>query len=171
LPKPDHNKLTSDAAFTAVEYVLPHPMAYSTYLMLGTSNGYVWLCDARTNYFLYSVKVLEHGGVRRILSTFKRTIIEGDSDTIMRSWPVKAESTPGDPNAIFMAREETLSLDGRITGSSYEDLGQECIVGSAAGTIWFSSWEEHATIKIKSCHPPSGSIKAIDYKYLPPSQF
>lgn len=44
-------------------------------------------------------------------------------------------------------------------------------MASAAGTIWFLSWPEMQTVKLKSCHSPLSKINTSDYKYIPPSQF
>jgi len=47
-----------------------------------------------------------------------------------------------------------LTLDGFPRGVCYEESGNECMISSSAGTIWFMSWIEMATVKLKSCHNP-----------------
>ena len=59
-----------------------------------------------------------------------------------------------DPNSFFYSREEKLSLDGFPTATFYEESCNECMISASSGSIWFLSWIEHATIKIKSCHSP-----------------
>lgn len=54
---------SSEDRFTTIEFVVPTLEAISVYLMLGLSNGNIWVLDSRSNQFLYSVKVLD-GEVR-----------------------------------------------------------------------------------------------------------
>jgi hypothetical protein len=75
----------------------------------------------------------------------------------------------GDPNSFFYSRELILSLDGFPVATSYEESGSECIISTTSGTIWYLSWVENATIKLKSCHSPLHPIKCADFKYIPPS--
>jgi hypothetical protein len=55
--------------------------------------------------------------------------------------------------------------------TSYEESCNECMITSSSGSIWFLSWIENATIKLKSTHSPLHQINCADFKYVPPSQF
>ncbi len=72
---------------------------------------------------------------------------------------------------LFIQKEEQLTIDGFPTAVYYDECGQECMLCTNAGTIWFATFFEKATIKIKSCHSPFFDISAVDFKYVPPQQF
>lgn len=65
----------------------------------------------------------------------------------------------------------TLTLDGFPQAASYDESCSECVISTTSGTMWFLSWVENATIKIKSCHSPHYGISSVDFKYVSPSQF
>jgi len=70
-----------------------------------------------------------------------------------------------------MATESTLTLDGSVVGIHHDEVGNEAILSTTAGTIWFASWPEQATLKLKSTHCPTSEINCFEFKYLPPGQF
>ena len=53
---------------------------------------------------------------------------------------------------------------------SADENGLEAIVSTTSGTIWFISWAERATIKVKSTHSPLHMIRSAEFKYIPPGQ-
>jgi hypothetical protein len=48
----------------------------SVYLLLGLSNGSIWVVDTRMNFFLYKFTIL-CCAIRKIISTVNRIILEG----------------------------------------------------------------------------------------------
>ena len=87
-------------------------------------------------------------------------------------WP-QSEQSADDPAFMFAEREKTLTLDG-TPAALYNDpssASTEMMVSTTAGTLWFLSWTEMATIKIKACHCPNQNINFCEFKYLPPSTF
>jgi hypothetical protein len=42
---------------------------------------------------------------------------------------------------------------------------------STSGSIWYLSWIEDVTLRLKSCHDPNKVITCADYKYVSPSEF
>jgi hypothetical protein len=85
-------------------------------------------------------------------------------------WPQTAQSLD-DPAFMFAEKEKTLSLDGFPSAvySEPTSCGNELMATSTAGTLWYASWTEMATIKIKACHSPNQSMNFCEFKYLPPS--
>ena len=49
MPPRDKNTLDESSKLTCIEFVFPHHLAFSVYMLVGASNGYVWVYDARTN--------------------------------------------------------------------------------------------------------------------------
>lgn len=70
-----------------------------------------------------------------------------------------------------MANEQTLTLDGCVVGNFHDEVGNDAIISTTSGTIWFASWPEQATLKLKSTHCPLAEINCFEFKYLPPGQF
>ena len=141
-------------------------------MLLGLSTGLVWVVDTRCNQFLYSVKVLDGFAVRQLFTAKSRIIVEGEGDNIVHCWPL-GQSTfdKSDPKSFFLDKEQTLTLDGSTQATSYEEACCESLLTTSSGTLWYLSWADNATIKIKSCHSPHYPINTADFKYLPPSQF
>jgi hypothetical protein len=65
------------------------------------------------------------------------------------------EFTPSNPYDLFLGMEFTLSIDGKITSSTYDLTGNQIIALSTTGSIWYLSWIENATFRLKSCHNPT----------------
>ena len=42
---------------------------------------------------------------------------------------------------------------------------------STSGSIWYLSWIEDVTLRLKSCHDPNKVITCADFKYVSPSEF
>jgi WD40 repeat protein len=42
---------------------------------------------------------------------------------------------------------------------------------STSGSIWYLSWIENATLRLKYCHNPAEKVGAADFKYVSPSEF
>ena len=42
---------------------------------------------------------------------------------------------------------------------------------STSGSIWYLSWIENVTLRLKYCHNPLKSITCADFKYVSPSEF
>lgn len=146
--------------------------------MIGLKSGYLWLTDARVNQFLFNVKVLDDaaGGVNRIFSSHARIVIESISSPVVHCWDQSGkngdkEFSPTNPYNFFMGVESTLSLDGNVKSSFYNDTGHTQLMLSTSGSIWYLSWIENVTLRLKYCHNPFEKIIASDFKYVSPSEF
>lgn len=148
--------------FTTVTFVRPDHLHHSVYLLIGLKSGYVWVADARVNQYLFNVKVLDglSGGVRKIYSSHARIIIETLNSQILHCWDQSGkngeeEYSSYNPCNLFVGKETTLSIDGDVKASSYDDIGNQMIVLSTSGSMWYLNWVEHVTIRLKSCHNPT----------------
>ena len=146
--------------------------------MLGLKSGYVWITDTRVNQFLFNVKVLDDasGGVNRIFSSHVRIIIEAQNSPVIHCWDQSGkngdkEYSAYNPYNFFMGVETTLSLDGNVKSSSYNDTGHAQFMLSTSGSIWYLSWIENCTLRLKYCHNPNKIINCADFKYVSPSEF
>mmetsp|Transcript_6192 Transcript_6192/g.10040 ORF Transcript_6192/g.10040 Transcript_6192/m.10040 type:complete len:83 (+) Transcript_6192:4406-4654(+) len=45
------------------------------------------------------------------------------------------------------------------------------MVLSTSGSIWYLSFIEGITIRLKSCHNPKKHITSLDFKYVSPNEF
>jgi len=164
--------------FTTVTFVEPNLFHHSVYLLIGLKSGYVWLADTRVNQYLFNVKVLDDssGGVRKIFSSHARIVIETLNSQRIHCWDQRGrdgddEHSIYNPDNFFIGKETTLSIDGDAKASSYDDTGNQIIVLSTSGSIWYLNWIEDATIRLKSCHNPYKQILCADYKYVSPNEF
>ena len=131
-------------------------------MLIGLSDGNVWVLDTRSNYFLYQTQLLECP-VSKITSSVARIVIEGKSDTRIRSWELKKtiadiDYDAADPTYFFAGQEQVLNLDGYPSASKYDETAAEAIFTSTNGTFWLFNFLEGLTIKLKSCHSPEHSI-------------
>lgn len=163
---------------TTLSFVRPDQMHHSVYMLLGLRSGYVWVTDTRVNQFLFNVKVLDDfaGGVNRIFSSHQRIIIEAANSPVLHSWDQSGrngdkEYSAYNPFNFFVGLETTLSIDGTIKSSSYDHDGGQLMVLSSSGSIWYLSWADNATLRLKYCHNPVETIKCADFKYVSPNEF
>jgi hypothetical protein len=42
---------------------------------------------------------------------------------------------------------------------------------STSGSMWYLSWIENVTLRLKYCHNPRHSVSAAEFKYVPPGEF
>jgi hypothetical protein len=129
--------------------------------MLGLKSGYVWVVDAKTNQFLFNVKVLDNadGGVNRIFSSHVRIIIEPVNSPVIHCWDQSGkngdkEYSAFNPYNFFMGVESTLSIDGNFKSTHFNDTGNTFMALSTSGSIWYLSWIENCTLRLKYCHNP-----------------
>ena len=160
---------------TSLSFVEPMMEQNSVYLLIGLSDGCVWVLDTRSNYFLNSTKLLECP-ILKLTSSVARIIVEGESDTRIRSWELKKtiadiDYDAADPGYFFAGQEQVLALDGYPSASEYDETAAEAIFVSTNGTFWLFNFLEGLTIKLKSCHDPEHPLASIDYKYVSPNQF
>lgn len=90
---------------TTICFAEPMLEQNSVYMLIGTSEGNIWVLDTRCNYFLYKTKVLSCP-VRNIISTLVRIVVEGTEDTEIHSWDIKKTINDwsydaSDPNYFF----------------------------------------------------------------------
>ena len=87
IPKTKDLFTSKDDHLTACEYLMPTPEQISVYMILGLSNGNVWVVDTRCNQFLYSVRVLEGSPIRQFYTSKSKIIVEGTNDSQIHCWP------------------------------------------------------------------------------------
>jgi hypothetical protein len=149
---------TAKQNLTACCYVEPCLDQNSIYLLIGLSDGTVWVLDTRTNYFLYQAKILD-SRISKITCTTARIVVEGADDTKVHSWELKKvindfEYDASDPNYFFSGNDVTLTLDGFPSASHYDDTARQVIFLSTNGSFWLFDFLDKATVKLKSCHIP-----------------
>lgn len=93
-------------------------------MLIGTSDGNVWIVDTRVNSFIYQAKILECS-VHRLYSTVARICAEGTEDTKVHFWELVKKLgdfvyDASDPNYFFSGGEDTLTLDGYPSASYYD---------------------------------------------------
>ena len=98
-----------DKVMTCLTYVEPMIEQNSVFLLIGFSDGNIWVIDTRSNYFLYQTKILECP-VSKITSSVARIVVEGKQDTQVRSWELKKtiadiDYDASDPNYFFAGQE------------------------------------------------------------------
>ena len=147
----------------------------SVYLLIGLSDGCVWVLDTRSNSFINQTKILDCP-VSKLVSSVARIIIEGAKDTQIRSWELKKtigdfEYDASNPDYFFAGQEQVLSLDGFPSASQYDETAAEAIFISTNGTFWLFNFLEGLTIKLKSCHSPEHPVSAVEFKYVSPNEF
>lgn len=111
-------------------------------LLVGTSNGSLCMWNTRTNSFL-GVRQVFNGRISSISSNAERLTLGGENPYI-HSWEFKDGSIIGNPKVLL--------LDGYCTSLSFEYLGNEGLVATHKGTIWYINWTESATIRIITGH-------------------
>lgn len=85
IPKEKNMFASKEDRFTTCEFVVPTPEQLSVYMLLGLSNGYVWIIDSRCNQFISGVKALD-GSIRRFHSAPTKILIEGNGDQVLHCW-------------------------------------------------------------------------------------
>ena len=147
-----------DVSFTCLSFVEPMLEQNSVYLLLGLSNGSIWVVDTRMNFFLYKFSILSCA-IAKITSTVNRIILEGTSDTFLHCWDLKKtigdfDYDASDPEYFFSGPEKKLQLDGFPSASHYDFTAAEAILISTNGSFWLVNFIEQLTVKLKSCHDP-----------------
>lgn len=164
-----------DASFTCMTFAEPMLDQNSVYLVIGLSNGCIWLVDTRTNHFIYKAQVL-NCAISNITSAVSRIIVEGREDTFVHSWELRKtigdfDYDASDPEYFFSGPETKLQLDGFPSASFYDSSATEALFISSNGSFWLFNFVEQLTVKLKSCHDPSSSLSSLDFKYVTPNQF
>jgi hypothetical protein len=70
---------------TCLSFVEPMVEQNSVYLLIGLTDGNVWIVDTRTNTFVYQAKILD-GPISKLYSTVARICAEGSEDTKVYCW-------------------------------------------------------------------------------------
>ena len=124
------------------------------------------------------MKVLEDaaGGVNRIFSSHARIVIESINAPTLHCWDQSGrngdkEYSAYNPFNFFMGVESKLSIDGNVKSSFYDDTGSQQFLLSTSGSIWYLSWIENVTLRLKYCHNPQQRVRCADFKYVSPSEF
>lgn len=129
--------------------------------MIGLKAGYIWVCDTRVNQYLFNVRVLDasSGGIQRIYSSHCRIVVEPANSQTIHCWDQSGkngdkEYSAYNPFNFFIGIESKLTIDGNFKSTFYDDTGNQIIVLSSSGSIWYLSWIDNATLRLKSCHNP-----------------
>jgi hypothetical protein len=160
---------------TCLSFVEPMLEQCSVYMLLGFSNGEVWVMDTRKKSFLYSIKLLDCA-VHKIVSSVSRIVIEPSEDCTILAWELKKTINDFDydasnPDYFFAGKPKKLSLDGWPSASYYDETAAEALFISNNNSIWLVNFIEELTVRLKSCHKPSTSLNAVDFKYVSPSEY
>lgn len=126
-----------------------------TLLLIGTSQGCVLCIDSRSNALLKVLRLLQ-SPITVLRCTQSRVILGGPGANLY-SWKT---------SDILDGQPEMLLLDGDIVSVSFPIEGEEGVVGSANGTIWYINWTERATIKIRTSHSKPVQALAIQGDFL-----
>ena len=113
---------------TALSYVQPSPEQSSVFMLIGLSNGHVWVLDTKTNSFLLSVKLMD-SAIHKMMTSMRRILVEAKQDTSIRCWYLKKvidgiECDGGDPNKFFAGPSKKITLDGFPSASSYDESAE-----------------------------------------------
>jgi WD40 repeat protein len=111
-------------------------------LLVCTSDGSLCMWNTRTNSFLGARQVF-NGRISCISSNLERLTLGGENP-YLHSWEFKDGTIVGNPKVLL--------LDGYSTSLSFDHLGNEGLVATHKGTIWYINWLESATIRIVSGH-------------------
>jgi WD40 repeat protein len=126
-------------------------MAY--FLFLGTVQGTVQVWEGRTNSFLHEFSALQ-GAVLSISCKSRRLVVGGESPYLL-SWDWT--------KSLCKDKPETLLLESFAMNMWLEDPGDEGLVCTVGGTIWYINWLEKATVRIVSSHfAPISAVSAQD---------
>ena len=126
-----------------------------TLLLVGTQQGCVICIDSRSNTLLKVLRLLQSPVT--VLTCTKSRVILGGPGANVYSWKT-GEILDGQP--------EMLLLDGDTVSVSFPIEGEEGVVATANGTIWYVNWLERATIKIRTSHSKPIQALAIHGDYL-----
>ena len=126
-----------------------------TLLLIGTSQGCVMCIDSRSNALLKVLRLLQSPVT--VLRCTESRVVMGGSGANLYSWKT-ADILDGQPDMLL--------LDGDIVALSFPIAGEEGVVGTANGTIWYVNWTERATIKIRTSHSKPVQALAIQRDFL-----
>lgn len=66
-----------------------------------------------------------------------------------------------------MKRTEAMKLDGVPIALAFDDKGNEGLIGTSAGSIWFMDWSERLSVRICAGHIPRADSAFLRTKYYP----
>ena len=147
----------SGAVLTAVEYTRDGD------LLLGSKTGSVIIYSVSSDRVL-AEQVALGGEIDSISLLSDRLIVSGQSPHI-NSW---ALSTPSDLiPALTRGHPDVLLLDSAVNAQSFEGSGNEGVVGTSVGTIWYVNLTEKTAVRVVSSHYSEEVVVAIAAgKYL-----
>jgi hypothetical protein len=150
-------------------------MQNSVYLLLGFSDGTIWVEDTRANFTVTSSQVLDCA-VLKMTSSSSRIIVQGVSDTKVHCWELNKtimdlDYDASNPKYFFAGEEMTLLLDGYPSASDFDAIASQGIFVTTNGSFWLLNFHEGLTVKLKSCHSPEYPMQTVDFKYVSPNEF
>lgn len=125
-------------------------------LIIGTDSGYLQIFDSRSYDSLLEIKTTIDE-IDSIQLGAERFWVAGQCSNLM-SWKISnvwAEIK----HELETARGTALILDGNTISSSSDPSGQEGLVGTDAGTVWYINWHDLTTIRVLNSH--LGEVKGI----------
>ena len=134
----------SSGDYSALDY-------YSNQIYVGTSDGRVLVWNLDTSE-LESEHLLIGEKINVISCKSERIVIGGDSNHLM-SWKANRNMLKTEPEVIL--------LDNFINSVSFESAGNEGLVSTTSGTIWYINWEEKASLRVLSSHTNSINTLAV----------
>lgn len=124
------------------------------FLFLGTEQGTVQVWEGRTNSFVKEFAALQ-GSVLTISCKSKRLVVGGESAYLL-SWDWTKSLCKEKPDSLLL---ESFALNMWL-----EDPGDEGLVCTAGGTIWYINWVERATVRIVNSHSaPVTALASMTY--------
>ena len=132
----------SGTVLTALEYTSDGD------LLLGSKTGSVLYYSVSSDRVI-AEQVALGGEIDSISLLSDRLIVSGQSPHI-NSWSL---SSPNDLlPALTRGHPDVLLLDSAVTAQSFERSGNEGVVGTAVGTIWYVNLVEKTAVRVVSSH-------------------
>ncbi|EDO36826.1 predicted protein, partial [Nematostella vectensis] len=150
--------------FTCLSY------AGDSVMYAGNSEGVLSAWDTRQNSCFLHWQADKTEIV--VLISHRGQLIAGSSGGNLRLWSVVGVAEmrlPGENNRLFnetvcvstlcfrlssdsLTMEDEMVLDGAIISTSFDDVLETGIVGTASGTLWYINWSERTSIRLVSGH-------------------
>lgn len=113
----------------------------SNLLVIGTKQGSLYVCNTRTNSFIFAKKMFSWG-VFCITCKSKFVVIGGNNaEVFMWKWA----------DGVFNGNGVKVLCDGFPVALSFNNTGSEGIIGTQSGSLWYVEWDS-GTVRVISSH-------------------
>ena len=149
---------------TAIGFTFTHKNIETILLIIGLSDGKLWFIDTRTNTLISVIQFCDVS-ITSINTGYHRINILTESHIVS-----SIELNPGVITNIsevissFINSKNTMTLDSRGVGASFDIIGEEGFILSELGTIWFINWNESACIRVFNHTDASGNVILCQFK-------